>query len=301
MAYEILWRVHAILMSTSFLSMFCGVLISLIWKQKKWRYKAHRALGIYAGISGVTALIAAVVMVQINSGYHLTSRHALGGAFTAALLIATPLVALKIKTAKKKKLLKKVHKILGYLTLFFMAVSIFFGLLFVGLINIPEKEKSSVSGETQKSPITEETLNTVTVSGTTFSWEISDDYIEATIEAETEGWVAVGFNPDQMMEGADFIIAYVKEGKVFIRDDYGSGFITHESDVSLGGSEDLEILGGEEKNKKTSITFRRSLISDDEFDHSFTAGETITVLFAYGAKDDFSSMHRGRGSADITF
>lgn len=137
MAYDILWRVHAILMSTSFLSMCCAVLISLIWKQKKWRYKAHRALGIYAGISGVIALLIAVVMVQIYSGYHLTSRHATGGAFTSLLLIATPLIALKIKTSKKKKLLKKVHKVLGYLTILFMAVAIFFGLLFVGLIYIP--------------------------------------------------------------------------------------------------------------------------------------------------------------------
>lgn len=301
MAYEILWRVHAILMSTSFISMICAVVISIVWKKKKWRYKAHRALGIYAGISGVTALLAAVVMVQINSGYHLTSRHALGGAFTAVLLIATPLIALRIKTSKKKRLLKRVHKVLGYLTLLFMTVTIFFGLLFVGLINIPEKKKSSDIAEPKLSSLTEQAVNTVTVSGITLSWEIIGDYIEATLEAETEGWIAIGLNPEQMMQGADFIIGYVKDDEVFIQDDYGSWFTSHASDDSMGGSDDIEILGGEEKKGKTTIHFRRPLTSDDEFDHNIIRGETISVLFALGTKDDFTSMHKGRGKIDITF
>lgn len=137
MAYEILWRVHAVLMSTSFLSMLAGVLISLIWKQKKWRYKTHRALGLYAIASGGTALLTAVLMVQISSGYHFTSNHGIGGGITAVFLLTTPLIALRIKKSKNKKRLRLIHRILGYTTLLLMAGAIIFGLQFAGIISLP--------------------------------------------------------------------------------------------------------------------------------------------------------------------
>jgi DOMON domain/Eukaryotic cytochrome b561 len=301
MAYEILWRVHAILMSSSFLSMCSAVLISLIWKQKKWRYKAHRALGIYAGVAGVVALITAVTMVQINSGYHLSSRHAIGGSVTALLLISTPLVALRIRKSKKKKMLKRIHKILGYMTLVFMAAAIFFGLLFVGLISLSEKPSQAVIKQEAKPLDSDSSMNQVSVSGITFSWELTEDFLDGTLEAETEGWIAIGLNPEQMMQGADFIIGYVKDDEVFIQDDYGSWLTSHVSDLSMGGQDDIQIIGGEESGGRTVIRFRKPLTSADEFDHNIIRGETISVLFALGTKDDFTSMHRGRGKADITF
>ncbi len=137
MAYEILWRLHAILMSTSFIALFSGILISLLYKKKKWRYKTHRNLGMYAGISGVSALIIAAVMVQISSGVHFTSRHTILGAVTGLLLILTPLVGLKIRKSKKKKPMRLSHRIMGYITAVLMIMTILSGLLFMGIISLP--------------------------------------------------------------------------------------------------------------------------------------------------------------------
>ena len=134
MAYEILWRVHAFLMTTAFISMVAAVLISLIWKKRKWRYKTHRTLGIYAGVAGVTALLTAFVMVQMSHGYHLSSQHAIGGALTGLLLMGTPMVGLHLRRFKNKKIGKALHKSLGYLTLLGMGSSIAFGLMMVGLL-----------------------------------------------------------------------------------------------------------------------------------------------------------------------
>jgi len=134
MAYEILWRVHAVLMTTAFLSLVSGVLISLIWKKKKWRYKTHRALGIYAGSAAAAALVTAVILVQISSGYHLSSSHALGGAVTGVLLLSTPILGLKMAKSKNRKILVKVHKVLGYLIIVLMSSAIYFGLEIAGVI-----------------------------------------------------------------------------------------------------------------------------------------------------------------------
>lgn len=137
MAYDILWKSHAILMSTSFLALLSGILISLIYKKKKWRYKTHRNLGIIAGCTGITALLLAGIMVQVYSGVHFTSRHAIAGAVTALFLILTPLAGLRIRKSKKKKQLRTAHRVAGYITAAFMIFTILSGMIFAGVISLP--------------------------------------------------------------------------------------------------------------------------------------------------------------------
>lgn len=137
MDYEILWRIHAILMGTSFLSLLTGILISLIFKKRKWRYKTHKRLGIYAGISGVTALVIAFIMVQSSGGFHFTTPHTIIGAVTGLLLIATPLAGLRIRKAENKKRMKLIHRTMGYITCSMMLVTIVMGLFLVGILYLP--------------------------------------------------------------------------------------------------------------------------------------------------------------------
>jgi hypothetical protein len=134
MIYEVLWKVHAVLMATSFLSMVGAILVSLLWKRKKWRYKTHRALGLYAGIAGVTALLTAFIMVQISHGYHLSSQHAILGAISGVLLICTPLLGLNMNRFRNIKMGRTIHKSLGYLTVAGMGSSIYFGLSLMGFV-----------------------------------------------------------------------------------------------------------------------------------------------------------------------
>ena len=117
MTYDILWRIHAILMGTAFTALLSGILISHYFKKKKWRYKTHNRLGIFAGITSVAGLLLAVAMVQKSSGAHLTSPHTVAGAAAGLILIITPIVGLSIRKAKKKKLTKRFHKTMGYTTL----------------------------------------------------------------------------------------------------------------------------------------------------------------------------------------
>ncbi|QEN08225.1 hypothetical protein EXM22_09580 [Oceanispirochaeta crateris] len=134
MIYEILWRIHAVLMATSLLSMVGAILVSLLWKRKKWRYKTHRALGLYAGAAGITALLTAFVMVQTSHGYHLSSQHAVFGAFSGVLLICTPLLGLNMNRFRNKKIGRTIHKSLGYLTVTGMGISIYYGLSLMGFV-----------------------------------------------------------------------------------------------------------------------------------------------------------------------
>ncbi|MBN2685695.1 MAG: hypothetical protein JXR40_10475 [Pontiellaceae bacterium] len=295
---ELQLLIHAGLMAAALLSMTLGILISLLWKDKKWRYKTHRALGGFAGFVGFIGLVVGVVMVQLKGGPHMVSRHAFFGTIAAFFLIVAPLVALQYR----KRTGRIVHKLMGWAALGLGGFSAYLGLKLAGydvLIRgetpvVSEAEKTSEEGATSE--------GSVRSNGIRFDWVIKDGYLDGTLKAETTGWIAVGFNPDRMMmRGADFVIGYVENGEAYIRDDFGNSPITHVADTALEGRNDVEVLGGEEIGGVTTVRFRKPLESDDPNDQSFSAGDTMTVIFAYGNQDSFSSMHRGTGKAIITF
>ncbi len=303
--YDILWRIHAVLMSTSFTALLSGIVISRFYFKKKWRYKTHRKLGITAGITGVTGLVLAITMVQISSGAHLTSLHTISGAATGLLLILTPLAGLHIRRSKKKKQMKLSHKTMGYITLILVTYTIVSGLIFTGILRLPVSESGTEvsSGQTDQKTVRSSNFseNQIEVAGILFSWRIENGYLEGELKSPGKGMAAVGFNPENLMQGADFVIGYVENGKVYIRDDFGSWYTSHDSDITLGGTKDVEILGGSENESGTTIQFRKPLSSEDINDHTFTIGEEIPVIFSYSDEDSFTGMHLDKGKAKITF
>ncbi|HKL58715.1 MAG TPA: DOMON domain-containing protein [Sphaerochaeta sp.] len=133
-----------------------------------------------------------------------------------------------------------------------------------------------------------------------FSWVFKAESIEFTMSAPTTGWISLGFNPTKRMKDADYILAYVKDGKVYISDEYGTGNTSHSSDVSLGGQESAKATSFKEEAKKTTITFSLPLNSGDRYDTVFVEGETCKVLGAYGTSKNFSARHKKRDSIEIT-
>jgi hypothetical protein len=138
-------------------------------------------------------------------------------------------------------------------------------------------------------------------SGITLTWEIEGEYLLVSVKAPTDGWVAVGFKPERAMQGANIIIGYVeKDGTVVVEDHYGTRPIAHQSDVSMGGTRDVERIEGSETGGFTTISFAVPMQSDDEYDAPLAAGETFPVLLAYGARDNFRIKHPVRTVVEIT-
>jgi len=134
-----------------------------------------------------------------------------------------------------------------------------------------------------------------------FAWLLEDSTstLRLKLTAQTTGWVAVGIEPTQGMNESNLIIGYVSGGSASIRDDFGTGMFTHASDVSLGGSDDIEVISGSEADGETIIEFRIPLDSGDQYDKVLVDGETYDVIFAFGADgaDDYTSSHVWTDSA----
>ena len=144
--------------------------------------------------------------------------------------------------------------------------------------------------------------NTYTKEDVEFTWSTEGDILEMSITAPTTGWVSVGFEPETAMKNADIIIGYIENGEIFLRDDFGDGYTTHSSDEDLGGTDDVNIISGEEAAGITQISFSIPLGSDDEFDKFLESGKTFKVLLAYGPDDadNYNGYHTWVETFEIT-
>ncbi len=136
-----------------------------------------------------------------------------------------------------------------------------------------------------------------------FDWLVEDSLssLRIKMKAPTTGWVAVGFDPTSFMNEANLLIGYVSGGTAYIRDDYGTGLITHDADTNLGGTDDVTMITGSESSGETTIEFRIPLDSGDQYDKVITEGTTYLIIFAYGANgsDDYTSQHTWAESVSL--
>jgi hypothetical protein len=132
----------------------------------------------------------------------------------------------------------------------------------------------------------------IAVENVVFQWKIKGETIHIRMAAKTEGWVGIGFNPSARMKDANFIIGYVKEGKVNITDHYGTTERQHEKDTKLGGQMNIADMAGKEEKGVTEISFSIPLNSEDPKDQPIWTDKDNTVLLAYGAgRDSFRAKH----------
>ena len=133
-----------------------------------------------------------------------------------------------------------------------------------------------------------------------FAWSVNGDRLDVKLSADTTGWVAVGFNPTDAMKGANYILGFVKDGKVTLSDDFGDSPSGHKPDDKLGGTEDVTLVGGSEENGATTIEFSIPLASADANDGNIAVNGETVVLLAYGPdRDSFKIKHKFRTAMKV--
>jgi len=127
------------------------------------------------------------------------------------------------------------------------------------------------------------------------SWNFTADSLEAAISAKTAGWVSIGFDPVNVMEGADMVIGWVgADGKGTVVDCYSTGsFGPHPIDADLGGKDDLIARATAEQAGTTVIEFSRPRTVGDAFDKA--VGPGTKFLWAYARSDNFDEQHAAAG------
>lgn len=131
-------------------------------------------------------------------------------------------------------------------------------------------------------------------------WKNDAESLWVAVRGKTTGWVAVGFDPDKHMKGANFLLAYVQDDSTTFRDDYGSGRFKHQSDTELGGKDHILECRGKEEKAVTTVEFKIPLNSGDQYDKLLKPKKEYTILLGLGKKDDFRKRHFLKAKAKIT-
>jgi len=137
------------------------------------------------------------------------------------------------------------------------------------------------------------------IDGVSLSWRTDSTYLYLAASARTTAWVAVGFEPEDGMQGANLILGAILDGRLVIDDQYGVDRSSHESDATLGGSDDIAASAGTLADGVTTWEAQIPLDSGDQYDKPLAAGQLVQVIVATGTSTSFGSPHSSRASGQI--
>lgn len=136
--------------------------------------------------------------------------------------------------------------------------------------------------------------------GMLLSWEQKGSYWEFEMSAPSQGWMAIGFNEKEGLAGTNLIMGAIDKGKVKLSDRYiiRTGFHVDLAELQL--VERLELIGGEEDEHGSRISFRIPINSQDYYHKNLQPASSFHLLLAYSQADDFSHHSMMRTSVKIT-
>lgn len=133
--------------------------------------------------------------------------------------------------------------------------------------------------------------------GITAHWQNDAIYLYVGLVSPGTGWVAIGFDPEQRMKGANIIIGAVKDSELLVQDHFGTAPTSHRED----STSQIVQAAGTEADGKIVIEFVIPLQSNDPSDKPLQPGQTVKVILAYHASSDsFSTKHSKRTTTQIT-
>ena len=136
--------------------------------------------------------------------------------------------------------------------------------------------------------------------GLTLFWHNDQENLYIGLKSDHEGWSAIGFDPEQAMQGANIILVAMDGEDPLIRDDFGDGMFSHKPDQELGGTTDILSYAGQKHDSGYSFEFAIPLDSGDEFDKKLESGQEYDIILAVHASSiDFDVKHTSISSASI--
>jgi hypothetical protein len=132
-------------------------------------------------------------------------------------------------------------------------------------------------------------------------WRNDGQSLCLAMESPTSGWVSLGIDPVDRMEGANYVIGAVVGGEARVWDAYGTAptGATHPPDEDLGGTNDIVAFAGVEEDGYTRFEVQIPLDSGDEFDKRLEPGGTYAVIAAAASSDSYDGYHVSRAQGTI--
>jgi hypothetical protein len=135
-------------------------------------------------------------------------------------------------------------------------------------------------------------LSSVPGKNFTIYWRNDAQYLYMALRGQTDGWVAVGFEPSDWMRDADMIVGYATSNNTTVEDQYCTGnYGPHFRDEDLGGTNDILEHGGKDESGFTVVEFKRKMNTTDKFDKAFVPGQNVSIIWAMADSKSLAVQH----------
>jgi len=135
-----------------------------------------------------------------------------------------------------------------------------------------------------------------------FRWQFMADRLVVKLQARTHGWLAIGFNTQDWLQGTNLIMGAVFDDRtVTVEDRYivEPARRLHQRKTELGAVSRIEAITGSRSGAVTTIAFRLPTHSTDAYSYDVLPGKAINVLLAYSRATDFQHHSRVRTHQSI--
>jgi len=132
------------------------------------------------------------------------------------------------------------------------------------------------------------------------NWEHHGENISFTLEAPTTGWITIGFNETDKINGSYLIMTRMNNGKAEVEEFKTLAPGNYKLIASLGEKSMILTSEGLEKDGKTNISFKVKVTSDNGLQKDLSQGGEYCMHMAYSREKDFQHHSMMRTSERIT-
>ena len=138
------------------------------------------------------------------------------------------------------------------------------------------------------------------IGGMEVAWEFDKDTIIFTAIAPDDGWVGLGFNSKNAIEGANlFLFNHSKDGSSAM-EYYVVSAGNPKPVKTLGSKEQLITYTTEEMDGKTHVRFSLPTTAVDNYHFNLRPNTTLWLICAYSMEDEFEHHSRMRKHIRVT-
>jgi hypothetical protein len=128
---------------------------------------------------------------------------------------------------------------------------------------------------------------------------VAGDSVMFGLTAVTEGYLALGIDPQGDLRDVDMIMCAYVDGNAVVGDLGGSGkHFPHPYDTDSGGKMDLTDISGSRDGLNLTSEFKRKMDTGDSKDQVLKIGEN-KVIWSVGKSSEFSGPHNRKGSGSL--
>lgn len=133
-------------------------------------------------------------------------------------------------------------------------------------------------------------------SGVILEWRTTATHMQGCMQAQTKGWITVGFNTQPSLDGARLVMGRV-DVKSSLIEIHQAMPPRHEMRYSSAvKSEVIQLISSEQLGGLTRICFRMALAASYAGDVALAAGKPVHLVLAWSHERDFQHHSAQRGA-----